>query len=100
MSEGGKTAIEAKDEVASIAEVKALKKRIHQLERVLGTKHREWKSSKKLFALAAKKTYLKAAFVRRGRFPVKRIIDALAVSRFNTDERSRNPWLSAYPAAA
>ena len=32
MSEGGKTAIEANDEVVSVAEVKALKKRIRQLE--------------------------------------------------------------------
>ena len=38
MSDGGKTAIEAKDEVVSVAEVKALKKRIRQLERVLGNK--------------------------------------------------------------
>ena len=38
MSEGGKTAIEANDEVVSVAEVKALKKRIRQLERVLGNK--------------------------------------------------------------
>ena len=55
MSEGGKTAIEANDEVVSVAEVKALKKRIRQLERVLGKKRWKWKSSKKLFALAAKK---------------------------------------------
>ncbi len=32
MSEGGKTATEANDEVVSVAEVKALKKRIRQLE--------------------------------------------------------------------
>lgn len=38
MSEGGKTAIETNDEVVSVAEVKALKKRIRQLERVLGNK--------------------------------------------------------------
>jgi len=38
MSEGGKTAIEANDEVVSVAEVKTLKKRIRQLERVLGNK--------------------------------------------------------------
>lgn len=86
MSEGGKTAIEANDEVVSVAEVKALKKRIRQLERVLGTKHWKWKSSKKSFALAAKKTHLATALVRRGGFPVKRVTDALAVSRSNTYE--------------
>ena len=37
-SDGGKTAIEANDEAVSISEVKALKKRIRQLERVLGNK--------------------------------------------------------------
>ena len=38
MREGGKTAIEANDEVVSVTEVKALKKRTRQLERVLGNK--------------------------------------------------------------
>ena len=38
MSGGGKTAIAANDEFVSVAEVTALKKRICQLERVLGNK--------------------------------------------------------------
>ena len=38
MSDGGKMAIEANDKLVSVAEVKALKKRIRQLERVLGNK--------------------------------------------------------------
>ena len=36
MNDCGKTAIEANDEAVSVAEVKALKKRIRQLERDLG----------------------------------------------------------------
>ena len=38
-----------------------------------------------------KKTHLAAALVWRGGFPVKRVTDALAVSRSNTYERSRSP---------
>ena len=55
MSEGGKTATEADDTVVSVAEVKVLKKRIRQLERVLGNKTLEVEILKKPFALAAKK---------------------------------------------
>ena len=76
MSEDGKTSIEVNNEVVSAAEVKALKKRIRQSEHVLGTRHWKWKSLKELFALAAKKTHLAAALVRRRGFPVKRVTDA------------------------
>ena len=38
MSEGGKEAIRSDDAVVSAAEVRELKKRIRQLERVLGKK--------------------------------------------------------------
>lgn len=38
MSEGGKQAIKADDDVVSVAEIKELKKRIRELERVLGRK--------------------------------------------------------------
>lgn len=90
-SEGGKTAIEANDEVVSVVEVKALKKRIRQLERVLGNKPLEAEILKEAVRIGRKKTHLTAALVRRGRLPVKRVTEALAVSRSNTYERSRNP---------
>ncbi len=38
MAEGGKEAIKADDQVVSSAEVRALEKRIRELERVLGKK--------------------------------------------------------------
>jgi transposase len=38
MSEGGKEAIRADDEVVAKAEVLALKRQIHELQRVLGKK--------------------------------------------------------------
>ena len=55
MSEGGKTAIEANDEVVSVAEVQALKNESVSWSVFSATKHWKWKSSRKLFALAAKK---------------------------------------------
>ena len=68
MSAGGKRAIEANDEVVSVAEVKALKKRIRQLERILATKRLKLKFSRKPFALATKNLHLAAALVREEDF--------------------------------
>ena len=77
MSEGGKTAIEANDEVVSVAEVKALKKRIRQLERVLGNKTLEVEILKEAVRIGREKNSSRGCLVRRGGFPVKRITDAL-----------------------
>ena len=41
MSDGGKTAITADDDVVSMADYKALQKKVHQLERILGRKTME-----------------------------------------------------------
>lgn len=41
MSEGGKTAITADGDVVSMADYKALQKKVHQLERILGRKTME-----------------------------------------------------------
>lgn len=41
MSDGGKVAIQADDRVVSVAEANALKKRIRDLERLLGRKTME-----------------------------------------------------------
>ena len=91
MSEGGKTAIEDNDEVVSVAEVKAFKKRIRQLERVLGNKTLEVEILKEAVRIGRENTHLAAALVRCGGIPVKRVTDALAVSRSNTYECSRSP---------
>ena len=59
MTEGGKQAIQADDDVVAAAEVRELKKRIRELERVLGKKTMEneilreaveWGRSKNLIA--------------------------------------------------
>lgn len=55
MSEGGKTTIDANDEVVSVAEVKALKKRIRQLERFLGNKTLEVEILKKAVRIGREK---------------------------------------------
>ena len=41
MSDGGKTAITADGDVVSMADYKALQKKVHQLERILGRKTME-----------------------------------------------------------
>lgn len=55
MSEGGKQAIKADDEVVAAAEVRELKKRIRELERVLGKKTLENEILKEAVSLAHEK---------------------------------------------
>ena len=64
MSEGGKAAIEAQS--------KGLKKRILQLERVLGNERSILKFSREQFAFTMEHPHFVADFVRRGGFSVKR----------------------------
>jgi transposase len=55
MSEGGKQAVKADDEVVAAAEVRELKKRIRELERVLGRKTLENEILKEAVAVAHEK---------------------------------------------
>lgn len=55
MSEGGKQAVKADDEVVAAAEVRELKKRIRELERVLGRKTLENEILKEAVAVAQEK---------------------------------------------
>lgn len=55
MIEGGKKAIKANDEVVSAAEVRELKKRIRELERVLGRKTLENEILKEAIEIAHEK---------------------------------------------
>ena len=50
MSDGGKTAITADGDVVSMADYKALQKKVHQLERILGRKTMEVDREKKLIS--------------------------------------------------
>lgn len=55
MSDGGKVAIQADDQVVSVAEAKALKKRIRDLERLLGRKTMEVEILKEAIDIAREK---------------------------------------------
>ncbi len=55
MNEGGKTAIQANDQVVSAAEARAMKKRIRELERLLGRKTMEVEILKEAMEIAREK---------------------------------------------
>lgn len=55
MSDGGKAAVQADDKVVSISESKALKKRIRDLERLLGKKTMEAEILKEALEIAREK---------------------------------------------
>jgi putative transposase len=83
MAEGGKQAVKADDEVVAAAEVRELKKRIRELERVLGGKTLENEILKESVAIAHEKTDLVVAVLARRGFPVKAVAETLKVSRSN-----------------
>ena len=55
MSDGGKVAVQADDQVVSASESKALKKRIRDLERILGKKTMEVELLKEALDIAREK---------------------------------------------
>lgn len=91
MSDGGKVAIQADDQVVSTAEAQTLKKRIRDLERLLGRKTMEVEILKEAIAIAREKTDLAFAVAVRGRFPMKRVAESLHVSRSRLTERLDGP---------
>ena len=88
MAEGGQEAIRSDDAVVSAAEVRELKKRIRELERVLGKKTLENEILTEAVKLAhEKKTDLAHALAATGRFAMKAIADAVGVARSHLVER-------------
>lgn len=61
MAQGGKVAVAADDEVVSKAEVRALKRRIAQLERVLGNKTLEVEILKEAVRIGREKKLISLA---------------------------------------
>lgn len=61
MSEGGRTAVKANDQVVSNAEAKAMKKRIRELERLLGRKTMEVEILKEAVEIAREKKLISRA---------------------------------------
>ena len=55
MSEGGKVAVQADEEVVSLSENRALKKRVRELERLLGKKTMEVEILKEAIEIAREK---------------------------------------------
>lgn len=82
MSEGGKEAIRADDEVVAEAEVLVLQKQVRKLQRVLGKQTLGNEILRKAVKLAHKKTDLAVAIVA-----VKRVAEVLGVSRSQLHER-------------
>nr|WP_205299071.1 IS3 family transposase [Pantoea communis] len=88
MNEGGKSAIAAGDEVVSVSELKALEKKVKQLEQMLGRKTMEAEILRDALEIAqAKKVDIAHAIAATGRYPLIRIAEVLCVSRANLYER-------------
>src|SRR5271163_3627627 len=87
MSEGGKEAVRADDEVVAASEVRRLEERVRELERLLGRKTMEVELLKEALDLArAKKTDVAVALIAIRRYPVKAIAETLGVARSNLIE--------------
>jgi transposase len=91
MTEGGKEAVRADDEVVANAEVRALEKRIRELERVLGKKTLENEILREAVKVAhEKKMDLALAVLTRREYAVRRVAKVLEVSRSQLHERLRS----------
>jgi hypothetical protein len=89
MAEGGKEAIRVDEDVVGSSEVKALEKRIRELERVLGKKTLENEILRESVKVAHEKTDLALAVIARRGFAVKTVADTLGVSRSQLHSRLR-----------
>src|SRR5438874_3600335 len=88
MSEGGREAVRADDEVVPAAELRRLEERVRDLERLLGRKtHGERDPQGGARAGAGKKTDLAVQLCAVGRFPMKQVTDTLGLARSNIAER-------------
>ncbi|HHS9796748.1 TPA: IS3 family transposase, partial [Klebsiella quasipneumoniae subsp. similipneumoniae] len=88
MNEGGKSAIAAGDEVVSVSELKALEKKVKQLEQMLGRKTMEAEILRDALEIAqGKKVDIAHAIAATGRYPLVRIAEVLCVSRSNLYDR-------------
>ncbi|WP_173635176.1 IS3 family transposase [Erwiniaceae bacterium PD-1] len=88
MNDGGKSAIAAGDEVVSVSEVKALEKKVKQLEQMLGRKTMEAEILRDALEIAqGKKVDIAHAIAATGRYPLIRIAEVLCVSRSNLYDR-------------
>src|SRR5437763_4266213 len=88
MSEGGKEAVRADDEVVAASEVSRLEEWVRELERLLGRKTMEVEILKEALDLArAKKPIFAVALAASRRYPVRRVSQTLGVARSNVLDR-------------
>jgi len=66
MTEGGKTALDAGEQVVSVTEVRALKKQIRELERLLGKKTMQVEILREAIALAQEKKLISRSALPMG----------------------------------
>ena len=101
MTEGGKEAVRVDDKVVADAEVRALEKRIRELERVLGKKTLENEILREAVKVAhEKKLDLALTVVTRRGYAVRRVAETLEVSRSQLHERLRHGPQAAHGAIA
>jgi hypothetical protein len=81
------SAVQSDEEVVPASEVKQLRTRIRQLERLLRKKILEDEVLKEALEVTREKNALAYVLTRKREFPVKRIAEALVVSRSNLYER-------------
>ncbi|MGE4298370.1 MAG: hypothetical protein AB7E47_10110 [Desulfovibrionaceae bacterium] len=84
-------AVQTDDQTVGAGEVHALKKSIRGLERMLVKKTKEVEILQEALEIARKKTALAHSVVMGERFPMKRVAEALTVSRSRLAERLKEP---------
>ena len=84
MTEGGREAVRADDDVVPAADLRRLEERVRELERLLGRKTMVVEILKEALDLTrCKNTKLLSSSVQPGSFPVKAVTDTLGVARSN-----------------
>ena len=89
MSEGGKEAIRADEDVVAASEARRLEERVRELERLLGRKTMEVEIFKEALDLARAKKPTLLSHRRAGRYPVKTIAETLERRPLQRDRTRR-----------
>ena len=98
MSEGGKEAIRADEDVVPASEARKLEEQVRELERLLGRKTMEVEILKEALDLArVKKPTLLSRLPSARRIPMKTIAETLEVARSNIIERAKGDRRSRGP---
>jgi putative transposase len=88
MSEGGKEAVRADEDLVPTSEARRLEERVRELERLSAAKPWRSRSSKRRLTLPGKKTDLAVALAASRGYPVKTIAETFEIARSNLIERT------------